>query len=93
MMIKAIAGNKILKIPRKKLKILKKKKKVHLFETGERSLFNFIPSESVSCSVLSNSLQPHGLQPTRLYCPWNFPSKNTGMGSHFLLKGIFPTQA
>ena len=30
--------------------------------------------------------------PTRLLCPWNSPSKNTGAGSHFLPKGIFPTQ-
>ena len=29
-------------------------------------------------SVMSNSLQPHGLQAARLLCPWNFPSKNTG---------------
>ena len=28
----------------------------------------------------------------RLPCPWNFPSKNTRMGFHFLLQGIFPTQ-
>jgi len=44
------------------------------------------------CSVVSDSLQPHGLQPTRLLCPWNFPGKNTGVGCHFLLQGIFPTQ-
>ena len=25
-------------------------------------------------------------------CPWDFPGKNTGVGCHFLLKGIFPTQ-
>ena len=35
---------------------------------------------------------PHGLQPTRLLCPWNFPSKNTEVGCHFLFQGIFPTQ-
>ena len=29
---------------------------------------------------MPNSLWPHGLQPTRLLCPWNFPSKNTGVG-------------
>ena len=29
--------------------------------------------------VLSDSLQPHGLKPNRLLCPWNFPGKNTGM--------------
>ena len=41
---------------------------------------------------MSNSLRPHGLQPARFLCPWNFPDKNTGMGCHFLLQGIFPTQ-
>ena len=30
--------------------------------------------------------------PTRLLCPWDFPGKNTGVGCHFLLQGIFPTQ-
>ena len=34
----------------------------------------------------------HRLQPTRLLCPWNFPGKNTGVGCHFLLWGIFLTQ-
>ena len=29
---------------------------------------------------------------TRLLCPWDFPGKNTGVGSHFLLQGIFLTQ-
>ena len=29
---------------------------------------------------------------TRLLCPWDSPGKNTGMGCHFLLQGIFPTQ-
>ena len=28
----------------------------------------------------------------RLLCPWDFPGKNTGVGGHFLLQGIFPTQ-
>ena len=27
-----------------------------------------------------------------LLCPWNSPGKNIGVGSHFLLQGIFPTQ-
>ena len=30
--------------------------------------------------------------PTKLLCPWNSPDKNTGMGCHFLLQGIFLTQ-
>ena len=48
--------------------------------------------ESVSCSAMPNSLRPHGLQPTTLFCPQNFPGKNTGVGSHFLLQRIFLTQ-
>ena len=43
--------------------------------------------ENESCSVVSNSLEPHGL-----YSPWNSPGQNTGMGSFSLLQGIFPTQ-
>ena len=46
----------------------------------------------LNCSVVSNSLWPHGLWPTRLLCPWDFPGKNTSMGCHFLLQGIFLTQ-
>ena len=38
------------------------------------------------------TLQPHGLQPARLLCPWDSPDKNTGAGCHALLQGIFPTQ-
>ena len=33
-----------------------------------------------------------GLLPSRLLRPWNFPSRNTGVGCHFLLQGILPTQ-
>ena len=43
-------------------------------------------------SVVSDSLRHHGLQPTRLLCPWASPGKNTGVGCHALLQGIFPTQ-
>ena len=32
------------------------------------------------------TLRPHGLQPTRLLCPWDSPGKNTGVGCHFLLQ-------
>ena len=48
--------------------------------------------ERALCSVVSDSLRSHGLWPARLLCPWNFPSKNTGVGCHFLLQGIFPSQ-
>ena len=37
-------------------------------------------------------LRPHGLYPTRLLCPWDFPCKYTGVGCHFLLQGIFLSQ-
>ena len=40
----------------------------------------------VSRSVVSDSLRPHGLQPTRLLCPWNSSSKNTGVSCHSLLQ-------
>ena len=40
-------------------------------------------------SVVSNSLQSHGLQ---LLCSWNFPGKNTGMVCYSLLQGISPSQ-
>ena len=43
-------------------------------------------------SVLSDSLRPHGLQCTRLLCPWDSLGKNTGVGCHALFQGIFPTQ-
>ena len=38
------------------------------------------------------TLRPHGPKSTRLFCPWDVPGKNTGVGCHFLLHGIFPTQ-
>ena len=49
----------------------------------------------LSCFTAESSptlLQPHVLQPARLLCPWDFPGKNTGVGCHALLQGIFPTQ-
>ena len=42
----------------------------------------------VNHSVMSNSVLPHGH--TKLFCPWNSPGKNTGMGCHSLLQWIFP---
>ena len=46
------------------------------------------------CCLLSRVrlLRPHRLQLARLLCSWNSPAKNTAVGSHFLLQGIFPTQ-
>ena len=38
-----------------------------------------------SRSVVSNPQRPHGLPPTRLLRPWDFPGKSTGVGCHCLL--------
>ena len=43
---------------------------------------------SVSCFVMPDSVTPSA----RLLCPWDSPGKNTGVGCHALLQGIFPTQ-
>ena len=48
-------------------------------------------ASALSRSVVSDSLQRHGQQPSRLLCPWNFPGKNTGVGCYFILQGIFST--
>ena len=42
------------------------------------------------CSLVSDCLQLHGLQPTTFLCPWDFPGKNTGVGSYFLTPGHLP---
>ena len=45
--------------------------------------------QSLSCvQLFCNPMD----QPARLLCPCGFPGKNTGVGCHFLLQGIFPTQ-
>ena len=48
------------------------------------SNFNF--TTAASASIMSDSVWPHGLQPTRLPRPWDSPGKNTGVGCHFLLQ-------
>ena len=50
-----------------------------------------VPVWSVT-SVMSESLWTYGLSPARLLCPWNSPGKNTGVGCHAVLQGIFLTQ-
>ena len=41
---------------------------------------------------MSDSLELHGLYPSRLLHPWDFPGKNAGAGCHCLAQGIFPIQ-
>ena len=45
-----------------------------------------------AASVVSDSLWPYGLYPASFHCPWDSPSKNTGVSCHALLQRIFPTQ-
>ena len=51
--------------------------------------------ENSCCCLISQShptvLRPHGLEPTRILCSWDFPGKNTGAGCHFLLQGNLPS--
>ena len=63
------------------------------FKKEKKSLIsfrvNFLKLCAV-CLVVSHSLWPHGLQSVRVLCPWDFPGKNTGVGSHILLQGNLP---
>ena len=67
------------------IKLLRKKKPI---KPGRKILDRCV----CVCSVVSDSLQPHGLWSARLLCPWDSPGKSTEMGCHFLLQGVFPTQ-
>ena len=42
----------------------------------------------LSHSVVPASVRPHGQQPTRLLCPWDFPGKSTGVGCHCFLRKV-----
>ena len=44
--------------------------------------FQWTRSLNILASVVSDSVGPHGLQPTRLLCPWDFPGESTGV-DHF----------
>ena len=62
---------------------------------GLKGFFKLLPQrkhESVSHSVVSSSLRPHGLQPSRHLCQWNSLGKNTGVCSHSIIQGFFWTQ-
>ena len=49
-------------------------------------------AHALSCSVMSSSLWPHGLQSASFLCPWDFQGKSTGVGCQFLLQWIFPAR-
>ena len=58
-------------------------------------IFDFALLFYIYCSLIAKSsltlLRPHRLYPTRLLCPWDFPSKTTGVGCCCLLQEIQPT--
>ena len=53
---------------------------------GERSQEKHHTAHAAVTSVMSDSVQTHRWQPTRLPLPWDSPGKNTGVGCHFLLQ-------
>ena len=57
-------------------------------------IINGVPDAVVCCVVTRSSLTlvAPWTTPARLLCPWDFPGKNTGVGCHFWLQGIFPIQ-
>ena len=62
--------------------------------TGESNSDFFLPwsmSVVMRAKPLQSclTLQPNGLQPARLLCPWDSPGKNTGVGGHALLRGSY----
>ena len=73
----------------------KDEKTLNLDEYKNQVIDNVIKLFCCCCLVTKscpNLLRPHSLWPARLLCPWNFPGKNTGVGCHFLLQGVFFTQ-
>ena len=63
-----------------------------IWQALEGGNFPFIPRVFAKLLQSCPTLQPHGLWSTRLLCPWDSPGKNTGVGCHALLQGIYPTQ-
>ena len=61
---------------------------IRLFKTHIPGLY--LKTVCVNHSVVSDSLQPHGLYPARLLCPWDSPGKNTGVSCHSLSPGNPP---
>ena len=60
----------------------------HFFKNSEALSLVSKGACVLSRSSVSDSVRPHGLQPTRLLCPWDFPGKSTGVVCHCLLHMI-----
>ena len=59
---------------------------------GQKTAHLYCPRVRYQLLSRINCLRSCGLLSGRFLCPWDFPRKNTGVGCHFLLQGIFPTQ-
>ena len=64
------------------------------FDAHSNWQFTYIYKNTQTCIVLScvQLFETAWTVAPRLLCPWDFSGKNTGVGCHFLLQGIFPTQ-
>ena len=84
------------------LKILEEKLPLPLFMNNTRfcqitliGIKKFIKISLKAKMLVTQScptLHPHGRWPARLLCSWNSPGKNTRVGCHALLQGLFPIQ-
>ena len=87
--VQASEKNSILTSTRGKTYALQREKNVKMIEAFLLGMMKLV---FAICSVVSDSMQQHGLSPAMLLCPCDFPGENTGVGSLFLLQGICPTQ-
>ena len=63
-----------------------------LFDPAIKPISPTVCCAVLSCWVMSDSSRPHGWGSSMLLCPWRFSGKNTWVGCHAFLQGIFPTQ-
>ena len=63
-------------------------------QTKDSRSLRLVPGAGLTLTLAQScpTLRPHGLWPARLLSPWDSPGKNPGVGCHFLLQLIFPTQ-
>ena len=66
-------------------RILRRKMRPHILNTPVLVCCSVAQSCPPLCDLMDSN-------PPRLLCPWDFPGKDTGVGGHFLLQGIFLTR-
>ena len=63
----------------------------HPFQVRKQANLYPLSHADIVAELCLTLLQPYGLEPARLLCPWDFQGKDAGVGCHFLLPGIFRT--